>query len=391
MIGAKAAKKTTDTFGGITIVRTRIQDTIELLKDNVHKIDGKKAVLGFDGFIDCVVRVIKNKKDDDITFFQDMAEFGSYIISKRGRSCSLELREQVVKIGGNMPIMASALGRLGIKVNCIGALGYPVIRSEFEGMITDNCILHSVAEPGLTTAMEFNDGKVMLAHMKMVDEITWDSIKTIVGIENLIHFFNKSDIAGLVNWSEVENSSDIWEGIINDVLPGHLPNKNQLVFFDLSDCSKKHVEDIQHALNLIETFSRHFKVILGMNENESRLIHNAIFKGGEDHNDLAHIGESIFNRLDIDMLVIHPRNYSMAWDTNGSYTIENMYIEVPQISTGGGDNFNAGFCLAQLLGADITTSLLIANAASGFYVKNGFSADIQQLQKFMDEWQKMIA
>ena len=83
---------------------------------------------GFDGFVDTVVKVIKSKPEQKpFVLFNWVKEFGNYILEKEGTSFSLELEEISSRRGGNMPITANALGRLGIRVNCIGALGYPQI------------------------------------------------------------------------------------------------------------------------------------------------------------------------------------------------------------------------------------------------------------------------
>ena len=106
-----------------------------------HLLQQKKITAGFDGFIDTIVRVIKEKQDHKpSTLFSTIKEFGNYIVEKQGASLSLEIEERSSKLGGNMPIMANALGRLGIAVNCIGALGYPQIHPVFK-QLSSNCHL----------------------------------------------------------------------------------------------------------------------------------------------------------------------------------------------------------------------------------------------------------
>lgn len=194
----------------------------------------------------------------------------------------------------------------------------------------------------------------------------------------------------MVNWSEVENTSAIWEGILNEVMADHKTDKHQIMYFDLSDCSKRHKEDIRHAMELIYKFTKYYKVILSMNENESKIVFQALYPG-ETYSGLSDAGERIFQHIGVDILIIHPRDCSIAWDKRGSYKADNFYIEEPKISTGGGDNFNAGFCVAQLMGLDMVSSLILANAASGFYVKNGFSPDLEHIVEFLKEWQSSIA
>ena len=368
-----------------------MQNVMSKLEENPALLSEKEATVGFDGFIDYIVRVVKNKKiRDDCVFFKDMGEFGYYISEKKGKSCTIEINGQVTKIGGNMPIMATALGRLGIKANCIGAMGMPDIRPEFKSMYSDNCSLFSVAEPGITTALEFDDGKVMLADMSAVDEISWESIKSTVGVSRLSGLFDRSGLIGMVNWSEIENSMEIWEGVLHEVFPCLRPEPGRVIYFDLSDCSKRHKEDIEKALCLIGKFSAYGRLVLGMNENESRVVYNAL-TGSIDSDSLNQLGTSIYEKLEIDMLVIHPVNCAIAWNKDGIHYTENFHVQQPKLSTGGGDNFNAGFCWAMLMNMDITSSLITANAVSGFYVKNGYSPGREDVINFLNEWYKNIA
>ena len=221
-------------------MKDKIQKIINILSDNSIELGEKVATIGFDGFIDAVVHVVKEKENiNNIKYFEGIEEFGNYLISKKGISGCIELDEQLTKMGGNMPIMSNSLGQLGVKVNCIGAFGLPSIKEEFKSMEETNCKIYSIAEPGNTLALEFNDGKIMMAKMSSLDRLTWKDISKMVGIEKLVELYSKSDLIGIVNWSELENSSLIWEGILKDIIPFCKPDKKQVMFFDLSDCSKK--------------------------------------------------------------------------------------------------------------------------------------------------------
>src|SRR5688572_2807152 len=135
------------------------------IKKDGASLTSKTATAGFDGFVDTIARAIKKKaKNKPIILFTRVKEFGNYILEKEGTSFSLEMEEISSRPGGNMPITAKALGRLGLRVNCIGALGYPQIHPVFNNF-SSNCRLYSFAEPGTSTAIEFKDGKIMLAQM----------------------------------------------------------------------------------------------------------------------------------------------------------------------------------------------------------------------------------
>jgi hypothetical protein len=343
----------------------------------------KKVTAGFDGFIDTIVKVIKSKEaDSPPDFFGTTTGFGKYITEKGGSSFGLELEQRNIKLGGNMPIMGHALGTLGARVNCIGALGYPQINSVFNTM-SSNCQLYTFAEPGTCTAFEFDDGKIMFAQMGDLNSFGWKNLKDTIGIDVLKKLYGSSDLLGIVNWSEIDVSSDIWRGLLTDVFPlSPAPLTKPITFFDLADCSKRSVDAITEALNLIQTFARHTRVTLGLNKNETICIHKILFPGSTEK-EIIDMGAAIFEKMDINLLLLHAPKYAMAIDREGTYHLDTFYISHPKLSTGAGDHFNAGFSAARLLNANVRSSLILANAVSAIYVKTGVSPRLKDVSNFL--------
>jgi len=362
---------------------------VDMIKNQETALAKKTATAGFDGFIDTIVKIIKSKQvKKSPSLFKKIKEFGNYILEKEGTSLSLELQEQSIKIGGNMPIMSNALGRLGISVNCVGSLGYPQAHPVFKNL-SPNCHIHSFADPGTSTAFEFNDGKIMVAQMESLNTIGWDKIKNIIGIDELVRIYKESDLLCLVNWSEIDASSDIWKGLLKDVLPRYTrTTEKQIVFFDLSDCSKRSSDSVMEALNLLNKFGQYAHVILGLNKNEARLIYRTLFNKDKTA-DLAYLGEKIFGKLEIETLLLHCSTEAMAFNKETHCSSKSFFTKNPKISTGAGDNFNAGFCAAQLLKLDLKSSIIFANAVAGFYVNEGMSPKLQEVIQFLEKAEKL--
>ena len=276
-------------------------------------LQAKRATTGFDGFVDTIARVIKNKKEGKSpSLFRTKKQFGKYIIEKEGTSFSLELEESSTRIGGNMPILANALGNLGVQVNCVGSLGHPKIHPIFR-KLSSRCHLYSFAEPGHSTAFEFEDGKIMLAHMGELNHLGWRNVVDVLGLDRIVSLFQESGLICMVNWSEIFMSTDIWKGILREVVPRYFNHGiKQTVFFDLSDCSKRTSESIQDVLKLINEFSKYSKVILGLNKNESNIIYEVIFEK-KPKKDLRHNGEKIFEKLEVSTLVLHSSKEAVAF------------------------------------------------------------------------------
>jgi len=362
-----------------TDIKTRLTDAIN---QNAPSLQSKRITAGFDGFLDTIVQVIKEKDErTGTTFFKTIKEFGDYIVEKHGASFSLELNVESVKLGGNMPIMANALGRFGVTVDCIGTLGYPQIHPVFKNF-PSTCRLYSFAEPGLSTAHEFNDGKMMMAQMGAVNTSGWDKITEIIGIETLVRLFSESQLICLLNWSEIDVSTDVWKGLLQDILPAYQANTKQLMFFDLSDCSKRTSEAISEVFFLLDGFSKYANVILSLNKNETGILYRTMFYKDPGTN-LAGAGRELFEKLSLHTLLIHSSKEVIAINKEQLVTMKTFFTPAPKISTGAGDNFNAGFCAGQLLDLDTELSIVLANAFSGFYVRNGISPEAKDIIEFV--------
>jgi len=359
-----------------------------ILKNNRSVIEQKKITAGFDGFIDSIVKIIRNKqKGKPSSLFKKIGEFGVYISEKKGASFSLELEEVSLKSGGNMPNLANALGQLGAMVNCVGALGYPHIHAIFK-TLPPVCHPYSFAEPGTATAYEFTDGKIMLAQMGELNRTGWEKIKSTIGMNTLIHLYKESDLVCLVNWSEIDASSDIWKGLLRDVFPQYdTVGEKQIAFFDLSDCSKRDNESIKQVLNLIRDFTKYTKVIVGLNKNEAGQIFRVLSGKSTDKN-LQHTGEKIFEKMNVDELVLHSSKEAIAFTKGGSYTVPSFFVKTPAISTGAGDNFNAGYCIGSLLNLDTGLSLMFANCVASLYIRTGKSPSLTDVIHFLEGKEK---
>jgi len=367
---------------GYTIPAVKIVHLASAIQNNGHHLARKKVTAGFDGFIDAIIKIIKKKQPKKISLFTTIKEFGNYIIEKEGTSFSLEVEEHNKKLGGNMPIMANALGQMGISVNCIGALGYPHPHPIFKNL-SQNCTLFSFADPGTATAYEFKDGKIMLAQMGELNTTGWEKIKELIGTDTLTRHYKESDLVCFLNWSEIDASTDIWKGLLKDVLPTYSDrSEKQIAFFDLSDCSKRSRESIAEALELIQEFGKYMKVVLGLNKNEARIIYQSLYNK-KSKKDLFATGKKIFEKLTIEILVLHSAGEAMAFTNNEQVKVDSFFTSEPKMSTGAGDNFNAGFCTGQLLELDLESSVMLANAVSGCYIRKGISPPLPDIIHFL--------
>jgi sugar/nucleoside kinase (ribokinase family) len=358
-------------------------------KLNLISTSDKSAFLGFDACIDYIIRIVREKKDNKITgYFTDSSQFGEFLINLDNKSCGVELQTKLSKIGGNMVITGNALGNLGISADCVGTFGYPEILPVFRTM-SPNCSLRTIGETISATALEFSNSKVIMFDPGPYNNLTWEGIKNILGIEMIKELISGRQLISFLNWSEIENSSQIWEGILSDILPTiKQTGKKPFFFSDFSDCSRKSKKELQFALDLLGRFKKYFKVILSLNQNEADLIAKAM--GQEKLDSDEKFIKELFGAINTDILIIHRTKDAIGYDGVRYEKCDTFFCKEPKILTGGGDNFNAGFCYAVLDEFNLFQSLLVANAVAGSYVKTGISPDINSLIDFLKQNSKSI-
>lgn len=342
------------------------------------------AVIGFDGFVDLIYRVVKYQRhSSEYHWFCEIKEFADHIRKTAGKSGDMEIQLQRIQLGGNGPLLANALAKLECNVNCIGTFGNSKIHSVFEG-VPSNCNLISIEEPCHTYAFEFNDGKLMFGQIEPLHHVNWAIVKTRLGLKNVINMVEESDLVGITNWSAITHLNTILDGILTEVVPYIATSRLQSkwCFFDIADPSKRTSAELQRFLETLGLFAGHMQVALSLNEKEARMVAYALQLDSEDE-DLIRIGQTIFDELSIQLLTIHWLKGAIGFHKDIVQEVPNFYTEKPRISTGGGDNFNAGFCMGQLMNMPLQESLLFGNAVSSFYVTSGFSPNQEQLIEFL--------
>jgi sugar/nucleoside kinase (ribokinase family) len=345
------------------------------------------AFLGLDGFVDEIIHVVdKRESVDSFQRLPTIARFAERVAAASGKSTNFELVTSLTKLGGNGPIMANALASFGLRVTYLGCLGYPHIHPVFDGFAR-NAEVHSIAEPGHTDALEFEDGKLMLGKHGSLRDINWQNITSRFGREKFAAKLATSDLVGFVNWTMLPFMSEIWEAVLNELCPD-LSGPKRKLFVDLADPEKRTRNDISRALEAVHRFDKYFDVILGLNEKEAYELGKVL--GGAPKPDspegLAGLAAEIQRTLKISTVVVHPVKFALAVQDGKPAIVEGPLCPKPLITTGAGDHFNSGFCLGQLLGLDPTSSVLTGVTTSGYYVRTGKSPSVQDLVQMLRNW-----
>lgn len=355
-------------------------ETLKKAVEKLEKYQSKKHFLiGFDGFVDEIIHVV-DKREDMQRFkrIETIEAFSKRIATYSGLSGNIELVPTQIKLGGNGPIYANMLLAQGHKVVYMGALGEGEVDPVFRDF-ADACEqVISMADPGHTDALEFLDGKLMLGKMNKLEDVSWGKLMTFVSQSDLEKLLKKTRLVACNNWTMLSKLNSILLGF--DSIFQNLKTKPDL-FIDLADPAKRTGDDIAIVLDILSRM--HTNVILSMNQNESSIIASVL---GIVEKDLVDRAARIRSQLDLAAIVIHPVEGAAVATKTESAWIKGPYTASPKLTTGAGDNFNAGFSNAWMYGLKPSECCAVGVSTSGFYVRNGFSPNKEQLSKFMQDW-----
>lgn len=349
-----------------------------------------KMIVGFDGFVDEIIDVVDKRTDSEhFSRINTIKDLAARIDRASNLSTNIELVPKIKKIGGNGPIMCNALSRHSNNITYIGALGYPTIDDVFSPM-AERVSLISIATNGHTDALEFDDGKLMLGKMSTLNDVTYDNLLKAIPKPELNKLLNETKLLATVNWSMLPYMSDLWNSLIDEILPSLDQNERHL-FVDLADPEKRENSDIKEALKTLVLFKSKFKVTLGLNKKEAYDVANILElfdseKLQKMEIELETLALKLYDYLDIDTLVIHPLERACCVINGVYHEVMGPYTPKPKLTTGAGDNFNAGFMLGQLLNLSPEHALLSGVSTSGFYVREAHSPSFDELIHFIDEW-----
>ncbi|MFG0259610.1 MAG: carbohydrate kinase family protein [Phycisphaerales bacterium JB041] len=364
-------------------------------------LDATPALAGFDGFLDSIIRVVDRRRSmvmEDFEPITTIPRFAGRVADAAGKSANIELVVDEVRFGGNGPLYAGALGRLGMPTTYIGAVGRDDSSDELlpdYRPFADRCErVIPIAAPAYTDALEFDDGKIMLGKAANVQAVTWERLIERVGLDGLRAHCERSRLLGIVNWTLCGGVQGIWEGLIRDVLPGLGAGASgggaaRRVFVDLSDPAKRTDEDLRSALETLRRMNELVPVTLSLNLSEGERVARVL--GVDAFADAPSLGagvrqaaERVRERAGLACLVIHPREGAgAADDTGASAWFEGPFTAHPKLSTGAGDHFGAGFSFAQVLGQPLAEALAVGCAVSGAYVRDALSPDLARLTGFL--------
>jgi sugar/nucleoside kinase (ribokinase family) len=346
--------------------------------DYINNFNGN-ILLGCDGFVDETYEIVEERRSQtDYSAMKQLKQFGELLVERADGGVGVELVWKRRCEGGCGINTGRIAACLGIKPILPGLYGDKAIDPAFEGF-KDSCEILSLGDPALTIALEFPDGKVLMSDLKAVSNLTWQDVKTRLGEEKLKEIFSDLDILGLGYWSLTANFDDIFEGFMAQCEAGKWPKR---MFFDFADIKKKSSEAFQKSLELIGSYNHKVPNTLSLNEHEVLELFTRL--GMErpplEPKAIAEALKVAREKIGFDELVVHTPDFGAASSaTDGeAYALQERQTEVVRLA-GAGDSFNGGYLCASLGDLPLKERLVIANAATAFFVTHATGPNREQL------------
>jgi hypothetical protein len=362
-------------------------EKLEALNIQPDRINTKKVVAGFDGFIDSIAKPVKQSggKGDPL-YFGTIAEFGSYITGQAHKSGSIELDIMGRRMGGNMPNFSGAAAALGLSLTCIGMLSshrditgnsfYPSDSPELIDPVFKSLPgkLYSFAVAGTAEALEFEDGKIFFAPRCHLEKLPPSAF--------LAECLAGAELVACLNWGELAFATPLWRNMLNASIQYRetKPSDGTRIqfFFDLSDFSHRGDEEIEEVFSLIDDFSTVGTVILSLNRNEAQLLSERLFRGT-----LERLPDAVQQRYKITEVIIHSHDGARVSRDGKIREITTSPVASPKLSTGAGDNFNAAYAFATLMELPVEDKLQFAVLYARTYVQEGKSFSLEEFLRHL--------
>ena len=351
--------------------RTELIRRLDVLRTAQHR---PAALIGFDGYIDKLVRPRRSQNTED--YFDTVAEFAQLLLTLGGTSSDIAVRCMFEKLGGNGPLLAEALAEKGVDCTCIGAMGQPELAAPYR-QLEKKVRLVSVADCASSYALEFNNGKIMLGDADSFQNIGWKELQEKLG-PSLPEMFRAAQLICFANWSGLPRSTELMEGIISDIGP-LLDSRRRRIFFDLADPSAKSETQFAELFSALDRMRPFFYRVVGLNPKECLLIFNLFYGARETIFDPDMLS-ALLRDFPADEIVIHDAGCAYVGKTGQlPQKVKGRFLARPRISVGAGDNFNSGYCLGILCDLPPVACAMLGNVSAVCFMEQGKPANLEQL------------
>lgn len=357
------------------------------LRNRKDAIPAMNVVSGFDGFVDQLIQVVEERKDlNTFDAVPTIARFADLMQQAAGRSSLREIVVNSTDAGGCAVNLGDGLVHLGVPLDYYGTVGIPrhPAFDEFAGKCRS--MTSWGREPGMTLALEFNDGKYMLSSVTQLAEFTPDLLDEFLADGSFLEACQRADMITITNWTLYPHMTECWAKIQREVI--RKLEHNPWIFIDLVDPRSRTKEDIAAMMDVLPGFENGGRCILGGNLNEANVLSEilGLLTVEEEGPEVAEQMARLRDTMGLSEVAIHCVVCAGVSSDDGTIWVDGPYTPSPVKSTGAGDRYNSGYCLGRALDLSAEERCLLGTACSGFFVRNARSGSVDEIAHLLDSW-----
>lgn len=339
-------------------------------------------VFGFDGVIDTNREIISERRNSDTyTTMRSLREFRENIDNTLASRSSMteEWITTGKRIGGHVPHLSRAFGKLGLTVIAVGTFGHPP-RKEFVKDIGEHTLI-SVGEPSFCDAVEFDTEKLLLVEPGDSVNLSWEQMSKVVSTERLTGYIDGADVLSTGYWALIPDLPRVLHNLVEQRW-NRMEDPPKAIFIDTGDIRGLSEAEASEGAELISTVNEQVPVILSGNRSEIEEL--AYVLAGTSTTDLERATQEAFSVLEINQVVGHGIDKSVAVTDEETSTVAVPMTESPAMTTSAGDHFNAGFVLGLIQNLPVPARVVLGNAVAGCFVRTGTAPTYTEIKKFVD-------
>ncbi|MDO3628798.1 hypothetical protein [Mucilaginibacter sp. BT774] len=221
----------------------------------------------------------------------------------------------------------------------------------------------------------------------------WSEIKSEKLIYDLSKLFRACRTIAFDDWANVANSSDLWTGLLTDVIRP-LQKKDLDFIFYLGDPAKKLSFEVDEILDIISEFSKHGKVTFCLDESEAVKLWMVLNGERPDSelktftpSDLKRKYFSIYKTMAVDQLLIYSVNDALVYSEDQQFVLTRKAIDYNiEIAKDARDNFVAGFAIGLIMQFDIKYCIALGLIVFGSHGEKNSNPDKDDLLAYIEKW-----
>jgi hypothetical protein len=225
------------------------------------------------------------------------------------------------------------------------------------------------------------------------EEYLWPYLRKDEVLSELQSFFRNCHTVAFDNWAAMTSASDVWDGLLTDVIKPLERNDFEFIFY-LGDPLMKLSFQVGEALDIVNDFSLHGQVTFALDESEAinlwKMINGVSREtslGQQTYVDLKKKYYSVFRTMGIARVLIYSASNAMLFTEEEQFVIARKIVDHEiEVAADARINFMGGFSAGLASQLDMPHCIVLGLIAFGAQGEQQSTPQKKDLVKYVEEW-----